>query len=753
MITQLIDSLNPMQKSAVLYTEGPLLLLAGAGSGKTRVLTHRIAYLIEKCNINPFNILAITFTNKAAKEMKERVEALTEKGEQVWVSTFHSTCVRILRRYIDKLGYSNQFTIYDADDSEKLLKEICKNLNINDKNFPIKMIMSEIGNQKDNLITAEDYAKINASDFRLNKISQVYTEYQKRLKINNALDFDDLIFKTVQLFTSCPDILEKYQDRFKYIMVDEYQDTNTSQYNLIRLLSSKYKNLCVVGDDDQSIYGWRGANIRNILDFEKDFKNANIIKLEQNYRSTQTILNTANEVIKNNISRKSKKLWTENNEGTLIKFYRGNSDLDESAFIAESIEEKVKKGDKYSKFAILYRNNALSRSIEDRLVKSSIPYRLFGGVRFYERREIKDIMSYLKVLYNPADDIALKRIINVPRRGIGDTTILKLVNYAQENGMSFFESLYNLEDIPDLKTRSKKLHDFAMIINDLKIFAESSSVKDLIEKILEDTGYIEELQIEATEEAQGRIDNLQELISKAAEFEEISEDKSLAAFLEEVALVADIDGYSEDDNAVVLMTLHSSKGLEFPYVFITGFEEGIFPSYRSTLDPNPNSIEEERRLCYVGITRAKEELYITCAKSRLQHGQYIANAPSRFYKEIPKNYIEEDISTKQLYIKSGDVLNSDIKVIRNASSTENASRTKYSGENTAKYNSYNKIPAPKNVSIDFSVGDSVKQIRYGIGKVTAINPAGADYEITVEFPEAGTKKFMANLSKLKKVND
>lgn len=736
-MSDLTTGLNPMQKKAVLKTEGPLLLLAGAGSGKTRVLTHRIAYLIEQ-GIRPYNIMAITFTNKAAKEMKERVEKITPFGKDVWVSTFHSSCVRILRRDIDRLGYTSQFTIYDSDDSERLIKDILKEFNINDKNFPAKMIMNEISSQKNELISAAAYSELAGDDFRMKTISKVYVEYQKRLKQNNALDFDDLIFKTVQLFSQNPDILEKYRDRFLYIMVDEYQDTNSCQYNLIRQLSSKYQNLCVVGDDDQSIYGWRGANIRNILDFEKDFKNASVIKLEQNYRSTQTILDAANAVIKNNFNRKDKELWTDNEKGGLIKYKKAESDLEEAMFIASEIQKGKEKGREYKDFAILYRNNALSRTIEDRLVKDSIPYRLLGGVPFYSRKEIKDIMCYLKVLYNPSDDVALKRIINVPKRGIGDATVEKLSAFANSNEISIYDALSNIEEIPELKTRSKKLSDFRKLISDLSEDVLSLNIKDLLEMVMLKTGYKEELEKEGTEEALGRIDNLNELISKAAEFEEHSEKSDLSAFLEEVALVADIDNYSEEDDTVVLMTLHSSKGLEFPVVFIAGFEEGIFPSYRSILEPSPTAVEEERRLCYVGITRAKKQLYITCAKTRLQHGNYISNAPSRFIKELPDEFIENDIFSSK----------SSNKTIKSPT----AGSSKYNPKENKNYSSYSKMLSPKNVSIDFKVGDKVRQAKYGIGTVTSISPAGADYEVTVEFPSVGPKKFMAALSKFKKID-
>ena len=737
----LTASLNPMQKEAVLKTEGPLLLLAGAGSGKTRVLTHRIAYLIQQ-GVKPYNIMAITFTNKAAKEMKERVEKITPFGKDVWVSTFHSSCVRILRRDIEKIGYTSKFTIYDADDSEKLIKEVIKDLNINEKNFQPRAVMSEISNQKNELISAVAYKEMAGEDYYAKVVSKIYYEYQKRLKQNNALDFDDIILKTVQLFAQNPDVLDKYREKFKYIMVDEYQDTNTCQYNLIRQLSSKHRNLCVVGDDDQSIYGWRGANIRNILDFEKDFKNATVIKLEQNYRSTQTILDAANSVIGNNFNRKSKSLWTDNEKGEAIKIKRLENDIDEALFIVSEIERGIKAGRDYKDFAILYRNNALSRIIEDRLVKNSIPYRLLGGVPFYTRREIKDIMCYLKALYNPLDDIAIKRIINVPKRGIGNATVEKLSIYAMQNDMSIFEAILNVSEIPDLKTRSKKLLEFSKLILDLQEDALNLNISTLIETIMEKTEYKESLLKEGDEDVQDRFKNLGELISKATEFEETNEKTDLTAFLEEVALVADVDNYSENDDTVVLMTLHSSKGLEFPVVFIAGFEEGIFPSYRSTLDSSPSAIEEERRLCYVGITRAKTKLYLTLAKSRLQYGQYTYNAPSRFIKELPKEYIQVEQVNKGV-VKT--------EVSNKITNEKPLARQKYNPQKNKNYSSYNALLSPKNVTLDFEVGDKVKQIKYGVGVVTNIAPAGADYEITVEFPEVGAKKFMAKLCRFKKL--
>lgn len=734
-----LNTLNPMQKEAVLTTEGPLLLLAGAGSGKTRVLTHRISYLINQ-GVRPFNILAITFTNKAAKEMKERVCAICEDGNQVLVSTFHSFCVRILRRDIDKLGYTNKFTIYDADDSERLIKDIMKEYKINDDILSAKSVINEIGRQKDKLINATTYAQNAGSDFKKKIIADIYRAYEERLKTNNSVDFDDLIFKTVQLFANNPDILENYQDRFKYIMVDEYQDTSTSQYTLIKLLANKYKNICVVGDDDQSIYGWRGADINNILDFEKDFKNAKVIKLEQNYRSSKTILDAANFVIKNNFGRKEKNLWTENEQGSLIEYEKCNSDREEAKFVANEILDKIKDGYKYNDFAILYRNNNLSRVLEEQLVMLSIPYRLYGGVNFYGRREIKDIISYLKVLENPDDEISLKRIINVPKRGIGDATILKATEYALENNITLFKALSEAEEISDLGRKTKSVVDFYSLIEDFIQKSKELSIADLIDYILEKTGYLEELKKEATDEALGRIANLEEFVSKAVEYEQSEEEEiSLTKFLEEISLVADIDSMEEEENTVTLMTLHSSKGLEFPVVFIVGFEEGIFPTYRALTSGNPSDIEEERRLLYVGITRAKKELYITNAKSRLQHGRFVNNATSSFFKELPNDLI---------HIKE--------KQTENKISTIKPEETpgKYRPQPSYKPNvsAYLKkeMPTPKNVSLDFSVGDKVRHFKFGQGTVLKIDPAGADYEVTINFDNVGEKKLMANLSKLKK---
>ncbi|NLK38521.1 MAG: DNA helicase PcrA [Epulopiscium sp.] len=737
------ESLNPMQKEAVLQKDGPVLVLAGAGSGKTGALTVRIAHLIEE-GVKPWNILAITFTNKAAKEMKERVEKLVPEGaKDIWISTFHSTCVRILRREIHHLDYDNGFSIYDADDQEKIMKECFKqlNLSITDKSFTVKAAMSAISKQKEELISWEAYAqKVDKMDIRSLKIAQVYQVYQKRLKDSNALDFDDLIYKTVQLFRSHPQVLDKYQERFRYIMVDEYQDTNTSQYELVKLLSSKYQNLCVVGDDDQSIYGWRGANIGNILDFEKDFPNTKVIKLEQNYRSTKTILEAANAVIHNNNTRKAKSLWTQNHTGNILHIYQAENEYDEARFAAEKIEELIKTGHTYGEFAVLYRTNAQSRTVEDQLVKRNIPYRLFGGTRFYDRKEIRDILSYLKILKNPLDAIALRRVINVPKRGIGDTSIDKVTSFAMENGISFYDALGRLGEIPELKTRARKFQEFYDLMQHLKEDSMTLSVSQLMDAVIKKTGYMQVLLDEGTDEALMRLENIDEFINKAVEYETQNPEGNLEGFLEEIALVSDIDNLKEGEESVLLMTLHSAKGLEFPYVFMIGMEEGIFPSYRSIAFGGEKEVEEERRLCYVGITRAREELYLSHAKSRMQHGVTQYNAPSRFLREIPEELVDRPVR------KMSDAARE--------FSMRSSMKITPVFQKPNPYGLQNKpsnIPAPTDFVLDFAVGDKVRAPKYGIGTVKEIRPGGADFEVEVSFGEKGVKKFMARLSKLKKI--
>lgn len=743
------DKLNEMQKKAVLQTEGPVLILAGAGSGKTGALTVRIAHLLET-GVKPWNILAITFTNKAAKEMRERVEKLVGDGARdMWISTFHSTCVRILRREIHHLDYENQFSIYDGDDQEKIMREAFKRLNMSttDKSFSVKGAMAVISHLKEEMTSWEEYSqKVDKNDLKAVRIAKVYQTYQKMLKENNALDFDDLIYKTVLLFRSFPDVLEKYQDRFRYIMVDEYQDTNTSQYELVAMLANKHKNLCVVGDDDQSIYGWRGANIRNILDFEKDFPDTTVIKLEQNYRSTKKILEAANAVIHNNQTRKDKTLWTENDAGSILHIFKADNEYDECRFVAEKIQELEKAGRKRNEMAVLYRTNAQSRAVEDQMVKKGIPYRLFGGVRFYERKEIRDILSYLKVMANPADTIALRRIINVPKRGIGETSLDKLAAFAEEQNIPLYGALARLDEITTLKTRIAKFKDFYELFEHLREDAEGLSVAELIDAVVKRTGYLQILMAEGTDEALNRIQNIDEFVNKAAEFDKANPEGNLEGFLEEVALVADIDSYEEGEEAVALMTLHSAKGLEFPYVFIIGMEEGIFPGYRAVMYGGEKEIEEERRLCYVGLTRAKEELFLTHAKNRMQHGITQYNPPSRFLKEIPADLV--DLPTRQVseMAKRYDAMTT---MKNTAMGRKNvmapAARFGMGGKKD--------MPAPRDFQLDYGVGDKVRAPKYGIGTVVSVNPGGADFEVEVSFGAKGTKKFMARLSKLIKVSE
>lgn len=733
----IFESLNVMQRAAVYHTEGPLLILAGAGSGKTRVLTHRIAYLIEEKGVNPWNIMAITFTNKAAGEMRERVDNIVGFGsESVWVSTFHSSCVRILRRHIDRLGYDNNFTIYDGDDQKTLIKEICKRLDVDTKIFKERAILNAISSAKDELITPEEFELNAMADYAKRKISAIYKEYQTQLKKNNALDFDDLIFKTVELFQYNPDILENYQERFKYIMVDEYQDTNTVQFNLISLLAKKYKNLCVVGDDDQSIYKFRGANIENILNFEKVFPGTEVIKLEQNYRSSSNILDAANAVIKNNLGRKDKSLWTENEEGEKINFLQCETAYEEAEIIVKEIKERVGKGKlQYSDCALLYRTNAQSRILEEQFVRANIPYKVVGGVNFYQRKEIKDLLSYLKTIDNGRDDLAVRRVINVPKRGIGLTTIDRVQDYALLNGMSFYDALKNADEIATIARAASKIKPFVNMIQVFRSKLEYMSLTKLIDDIIEETGYLKGLEEEGTEEAEGRIENINELISKVTDYEESAENPNLSEFLEEVALIADIDSLDESDNRVVLMTLHSAKGLEFPKVFLCGMEDGLFPSYMTIASEDPTEIEEERRLCYVGITRAKESLTITSAKQRMIRGETQWNKISRFMKEIPLDLLEGNP--------------------RESKSNGMAKQTSFSDAKTAfRTRAYETKQYTVNISegLDYGVGDTVSHMKFGTGIVLDIIEGGRDYEVTVEFEKSGVKKMFATFAKLKKID-
>jgi len=763
------DTLNEQQQRGVFTTEGPVLILAGAGSGKTRVLTHRTAYLIEEKGVNPYNIMAITFTNKAAGEMRERIDDMVGYGsESIWVATFHSTCVRILRRYIDRLGYDTNFTIYDADDQKTLMKDICKRLEIDTKIHKEKMFLSVISSAKDELINPIEFETRAAGDYNKRRQAEVYKEYQKVLRQNNALDFDDLLFKTVELFKLDKEVLASYQERFRYIMVDEYQDTNTAQFELIRLLASKYKNLCVVGDDDQSIYKFRGANIYNILNFEKHFPDATVIKLEQNYRSTQNILDAANGVIANNVGRKDKALWTDNGTGEKIHFEQLETGYEEADFVARDIASKVRKGEyTYKDCAILYRTNAQSRLFEERFIVSNIPYKIVGGVNFYSRKEVKDILAYLKTIDNGRDDLAVKRIINVPKRGIGATSINKVTNYAFENDLDFYTALRHASDIPGMGKAAEKIRPFVLFIQSMRAKLDNGyTLTQLILDIIETTGYVDELEAEGTEEAQARIENIDELISKISSYEEGEEHPTLSGFLEEVALVADIDSLDENSDYVVLMTLHSAKGLEFPNVYLAGMEDGLFPSYMSiTSDNATNELEEERRLAYVGITRAKERLTITAARSRMIRGETQFNRVSRFVKEIPGHLLGGEIYEPK---PMGEPVKDD--EYQRARKAFRASATSYSsydqsfkgssfGTSKAKVPTYTPVvnqrsfdsESTSNTSLGYKVGDRVRHIKFGDGEVMAIVAGGRDYEVTVDFDKAGTKKMFASFAKLKKI--
>ena len=745
------DTLNEPQREAVYYTEGPLLILAGAGSGKTRVLTHRIAYLIEEKGVNPWNILAITFTNKAAGEMRERVDRLVGFGsESIWVSTFHSMCVRILRRHISLLGYDTNFTIYDADDQKTLMKDVCKLLQIDTKIYKERALLAAVSHAKNELVTPEEFRLNAGGDFSQRKIAEVYEEYEKQLKANNALDFDDLLIKTVQLFQTQADVLEYYQERFRYIMVDEYQDTNTVQFELVRLLASKYRNLCVVGDDDQSIYKFRGANIKNILNFEQYFEDAKVIKLEQNYRSTSNILNAANAVIRNNAGRKDKTLWTDNREGEKIQFRQFDSAYDEAEYIVDDIRKRVREKEySYHDNVILYRTNAQSRLFEEKFVTANIPYKIVGGINFYARREIKDLLAYLKTVDNGKDDLAVRRIVNVPKRGIGLTSINRVQDYAAAYNIGFYDALRAVDLIPNIGRGASKLESFVALIEHFKTDAEDMSISDLLKEIIEETGYIESLQAEDMVEAETRIENIDELLSKVAAYEEDCEDRnepaSLSGFLEEVALVADIDSLDEDTDYVVLMTLHSAKGLEFPNVYLAGMEDGLFPSYMTITSDDPEEVEEERRLCYVGITRAEKELTLTCARRRMIRGETQYNKMSRFLKEIPM----ELLSTGAAFTKEKEEPEVKVSAYMQA---KQAFKAKPFGGSAP----YSQAPArsfgkSSGKGLDYGTGDRVRHIKFGEGTVTAIVEGGRDYEVTVAFDTAGTKKMFAAFAKLVKI--
>ena len=739
------DTLNPPQREAVAQTGGPVLILAGAGSGKTRVLTHRIAYLMDEKGVNPWNILAITFTNKAAQEMRERVDKLVGFGsESIWVSTFHSACVRILRRHIDNLGYDTNFTIYDTDDQKSLMKDVCRKMNIDTKIYKERSLLAQISHAKDELLTPDDMEMKAAGDYNMKKVASVYREYQAALRKNNALDFDDLIVKTVELFEKCGAVLEYYQERFKYIMVDEYQDTNTAQFKFISLLAQRYQNLCVVGDDDQSIYKFRGANIGNILGFEHVFPDARVIRLEQNYRSTKNILNAANQVIANNTERKAKTLWTENEEGSKVHFRQFLNAYEEAEYVAGEIGKLKRNGlGNYRDCAILYRTNAQSRIFEEKFIAANIPYKLVGGVNFYARKEIKDLLCYLKTINNARDDLAVQRIINVPKRGIGATTLGRVQDYADNMGISLYEALRVAEEVPSIGRSLSKIDGFVTFIQMLKSKADVMTVEEILQEVIDSTGYVAELEAEDTEESRARIENIDELISKTVAYQEAMEEQNqpatLSGFLEEVALVADIDTVDPDQDYVLLMTLHSAKGLEFPKVFMVGMEDGIFPSHMTISYGDDGEMEEERRLCYVGITRAMKDLTLTCAQQRMIRGETQYNRVSRFVREIPRELVdlghtiqekkpkvEELIPTPAKYSKMKEILQG-----RNYKPRE--------------------FKVTKANSLDYEVGDTVRHIKFGVGIVKEIVEGGRDYEVTVEFDKVGVKKMFASFAKLKKI--
>ena len=755
------DTLNEPQREAVLHTDGPLLILAGAGSGKTRVLTHRIAYLIEELGVNPWNILAITFTNKAAGEMRQRVDDLVGFGsESIWVSTFHSMCVRILRRFIDRLGYDNRFTIYDTDDQKTLMKAVCKKVDIDTKKFKERMLLSVISSAKNEMILPEEFELNAGGDFVQLKIAKVYREYEAQLKANNALDFDDLLVRTVQLLQTQPDVRENYQERFRYIMVDEYQDTNTVQFKLVSLLAGKYRNLCVVGDDDQSIYKFRGANIRNILDFEKEYPDAKVIKLEQNYRSTGNILNAANGVISNNKGRKDKTLWTANGEGEKISLRQFDTAYDEAEFIAGDIKKAVQDGAAYNDNAVLYRTNAQPRLLEEKFIAMNIPYKIVGGINFYARREIKDILAYLKTIDNGQDDLAVRRIINVPKRGIGLTTINRIQESADERGISFYEALLAPEMIPGAGRSASKLDSFAALIEYFKGQAEKESLTDLLNEILDMTGYAQNLEADDEIDAESRLQNIEELVNKAAAYEEDCEDRgekaTLSGFLEEVALVADIDSLEDDQDYVVLMTLHSAKGLEFPHVYLAGMEDGLFPSYMTITGDDTEELEEERRLCYVGITRAEQQLTLTCARKRMVRGETQYNRISRFVGEIPPELLDTG-SRKRTYYLEDDGTDGNTAA---DSLFSGGKKTPAGGSGSRGYASKkpftaltkgSQLTAQKSGTLAYSTGDRVRHVKFGEGTVLDIKEGGRDFEVTVEFDTAGVRKMFAMFAKLVKI--
>lgn len=809
------ETMNDMQMQAICQTEGPVLILAGAGSGKTRVLTHRAAYLIEEKGVNPYHIMAITFTNKAAGEMRERIDDIVGYGsESIWVSTFHSACVRILRRFINRIGYETNFTIYDSDDQKQLMKDICKRLDINTKLYKERFFLNRISQAKDELVSASVFQSQSGGSYESQLAARVYLEYQQMLQKNNALDFDDLIMKTVELFRSDREVLDYYQERLRYLMVDEYQDTNTAQFELVRLLASKYENLCVVGDDDQSIYKFRGANIGNILNFEHYFPNAVVIKLEQNYRSTQNILDAANGVISNNYGRKEKALWTQNDAGDKVQLRQFGSAEDEAAYIASDIQQKLRSGSfRYQDCAVLYRTNAQSRLFEEHFIFSNIPYKMVGGVNFYARKEIKDLLSYLKTIDNARDDLAVRRIINVPKRGIGAATLAKVQAYANEHDMSFYNALRAASEIPSLGRAAVKIEPFVTFIQTMRSKVDLIPVSELLQEIIDATAYVSDLKAEDTDESRARIENIEELQGKVLTYEENEKEPSLSGFLEEVALVADIDSLDADNDRVVMMTLHSAKGLEFPQVYLAGMEDGLFPSYLSiTSDDALEEIEEERRLAYVGITRAMKNLTITCARQRMIRGQLQYNRISRFVHEIPSRVLAQSdtgqrsrpenkfgrmeqsysnvrqaidmFRAKPMALQGADTIfdldkgsaaDGEYGSAANggyrggtADSVQGGSAAD-SGYRGGAANSGYRGSAANGVDggaaagagaaadsvirhkLGYDVGDLVRHQKFGEGLVVKIVSGGRDYEVTVQFHQAGVKKMFAAFAKLKRV--
>lgn len=767
------EMLNPMQREAVFTTDGPLLVLAGAGSGKTRALTHRIAFLIEEQGVNPWNILAITFTNKAAAEMRERVNNLVDFGaESIWVSTFHSMCVRILRRDAEAIGYDTDFVIYDTDDQKTLMRQVIKKLDLDPKMYREKALLSRISANKNELISPEEYYTQVSGDFRQMQIANAYQEYQSELRKNNAMDFDDLIMKTVELLQSNREIRERYQDRFRYIMVDEYQDTNTAQFRLISLLTGKAHNLCVVGDDDQSIYKFRGANIRNILDFENIYPETKTIKLEQNYRSTQNILDVANEVIRNNRGRKEKKLWTANEAGEKVRYAQYDTAYDEAAAIVQGIRRaNEEEGLALKECAVLYRTNAQSRLLEERCIQYNIPYRLVGGVNFYQRKEIKDILAYLKTIGGGKDDLSVERIINVPKRGIGSATIGKVMIYATGNEISFFEALERAERIPGIGKAAGRIGKFVQLIHTYRSKLEyKTSISELIRDILDTSGYEEELDKDTETEAQARRENLEELINKAASYEDTAESPSLDGFLAEVALVADVDQLDDQEDRLTLMTLHGAKGLEFTKVYLAGLEDGLFPGSMAVNSDDPSDLEEERRLFYVGVTRAKKELTLTCARMRMVNGENRYSTRSRFLNEIPAQLLQEEgpgrdrkypFGSTGYTGQSGRDKAPDKTAARTGSQEYDGSRRVSPSYKPPEYGGFGKLSensirlgkqftVTKADSLGYQVGDRVSHMKFGEGTVQEINEQKRDYEVCVAFDQYGIKRMYASFAKLKK---